>query len=68
MTARAADLPVGSVVANGVLVAIRVSWTPHLGTPWEMSNGGRYRDKHIDEMLADGAQVLRIGSTTEETK
>jgi hypothetical protein len=61
-TPKADDLPVGTVVATADLVGIRVDREPRYGGPWNMSNGGHYGGWKVDEMLADGAQVLRVGT------
>ncbi len=61
---RAVDLPVGSVVATTEHAYIRADNSRHY--PWRVTNGGRYSNHDIDEALAAGAQVLRVGDGTEE--
>ncbi len=56
----AADLPVGSVVANDSLAAIRK--LDGIGAVWRATNGSHLHDSHIDALLAEGATVLREGT------
>lgn len=57
---KAADLPVGSIVATDTLVGLKAEPSgPLVSAGWRMTNGGYYHDKHIDEMLAGGAAILR---------
>lgn len=58
-TPKAADLPVGSIVATDTLVGLKAEPSGPFVSGWRMTNGGRYHDKHIDELLADGAAILR---------
>jgi hypothetical protein len=64
---RAADLPQGSVVATTRHVWIKEDassinpWAGYCETVRALS------DDYIDDRLADGAEVLRVGSGTEET-
>nr|WP_221374485.1 hypothetical protein [Actinoplanes polyasparticus] len=57
---RAADLPVGSVVADGVQALFRYgpssdSWR----STW--SGASRLDDAYVDQVLAAEARVLRVG-------
>lgn len=57
MTTEAADLPVGSVVAGGLVAAIH----DHPGR-WQTTNGETLDHTHISDLLRDNAaQVLRVG-------
>jgi hypothetical protein len=55
----AADLPVGSVVANdtAAFIKIRMSMSPH----WRGTNGTQVHNEHIDQHMQRGAVVLREG-------
>lgn len=55
-TVRAVDLPVGSVVATA-----RSAWIKHPNL-WERTNGAFYADRDLDSVLAEGAEVLRVGT------
>lgn len=57
---RAADLPVGSVVADDVQALFRYGPS---GDSWRTTWGGASRvdDAYVDQVLAAGAQVLRTG-------
>lgn len=57
---RAADLPDGSVVANH-----RKAWIknhPALHYPWSTTDGSVGQDHNVDDALANGATVLRVGT------
>jgi hypothetical protein len=55
----AADLPVGSVVANNTaaFIKIRIDMSPQ----WRGTNGTQVHNEHIDQQLRRGAAVLREG-------
>jgi hypothetical protein len=57
--AKAVDLPDDTVVAFGSTVWIRNH--PSKRTQWRGTNGGHFDDAYIDDRLADGAVVLRLG-------
>lgn len=61
----ASELPEGSVVATSdqVWIARRDNRCGHQIEPrWDGSFSGTTHDRHIDEMLTTGAQVLRVGT------
>ena len=59
-TPRAVDLPVGSVVADGVQALFRYGPSENgWRTTW--SGADRLDDAYVDQTLTCGAQVLRIG-------
>lgn len=62
---RAADLPEGSVVATE-----QVAWIKEarfIDVPWTCSQRGELvGNRDVDRALADGAQVLRVGTGTED--
>lgn len=62
-TWRAADLPEGSVVATEDRAWIKSNPWPLY--PWNGSDGSEYDDQMVDEALANGAQVLRVGTGKE---
>ena len=53
----AADLPVGSVVANGRVAYVKSQWFQ-----WRGTNGAHYQDDQIDDAILAGATVLRVGA------
>ena len=56
---RAADLPVGSVVAAASTVWIRTENGP---LAWaSIGRAARFGDRSIDQEISHGAQVLRVG-------
>ncbi len=65
---RAADRPDGSVVVNDLIgVAWRASHDDSDGGRWKMTGASwGSDDAAIDEQLALGAQVLRVGDGTKE--
>jgi hypothetical protein len=58
----AADLPEGSVVATEGKAYVRATDGAPEGAPWRGTNGGYFGDWKVDEELANGAQVLRVGT------
>ena len=56
---RAADLSDGTVIATAEVAYIKNH--PSRWSQWRGTNGGHLSDAHLDERLASGAQVLRIG-------
>jgi hypothetical protein len=56
----AADLPDHSVVADDTTAWIKTY--PNVYTPWRGTNGSSVGGWRIDEALANGAQVLRVGT------
>lgn len=69
----AASLPIGSVVANGfqVAVALRSPGADNLGLPsdagfrWSGNWTARAHDSEVQELLDNGADVLRTGPNPE---
>lgn len=61
---KAADLPEGSVVANGRFAVFRE--LSGVGMVWYGSNGRRYDDQDMNELLVGAAVVLRHGYGDEE--
>jgi len=59
---RAADLPVGSVVAITDTVFIKAIQFKYQPDAWQGTNGGICWDRAIDEHLERGAVVLRVGT------
>jgi hypothetical protein len=60
---RAADLPERSVVASEHHAYIKNHPTPT--APWRGTSGGYFADWKVDEELASGARVLRVGTGRE---
>jgi hypothetical protein len=56
---KAADLPEGSVVADDGIALFRL--ISGAGFVWRGTDGKRYRDEDVDELLVTGAFVLREG-------
>jgi len=57
---RAADLPDRSIVSGERTTYVKDRPTPTAA--WRGTRGGYHRDWEIDEALAAGAQVVRVGS------
>jgi hypothetical protein len=62
---RAADLPVGSVITHGCRT-IRHRGPLALPPGWRGDDGTAWTRIEVDWLLADGAQVLRVGDGNEE--
>ncbi|MFG2046082.1 hypothetical protein ACGFIW_01460 [Micromonospora sp. NPDC048935] len=58
-TKQPADLPEGSIVANNTIALFRV--LSGIGVVWRGTDGRRYDDASVDELLSGGAVVLRDG-------
>ena len=56
---KAADLPEGSVVANDKHAFIKTH--PSKNSEWRGTSGLYCGDWYVDELLSDGAAVLRRG-------
>ena len=61
---RAADLPVGSVVATAAKTWLRAPDRPDGRPLWLHSSGIRCTGWSVDEALTAGALVLRVGDGT----
>ncbi len=55
----AADLPEGSVVATANFAYMKRD--PWCDPPWESNSGARLSDSDMQDLLARGAKVLRVG-------
>lgn len=60
---RVADLPEGSVVAKRLTAWIKTNPVPD--APWQSTNGSYVTDATVDDALARGAKVLRVGKGEE---
>ncbi len=62
---RAADLPEGSIVAQRLHVYVKEEDSRHSLRPW-ISSVTSCSDAYVDEVISEGAQVLRRGYGEEQ--
>lgn len=61
-TIRAAGLPEGTLIqTQPTLLPIRRRPAATIGLPWKRDGGARYDHDEIDQLLAEGATVIRYG-------